>query len=75
MPTIIVHKKVRIFVMERHDEIPDYCKPGDIVIVQDAAGWWTKFVSGNGRVDAYDIPFKTYVEALQAAKAAAEFGF
>jgi hypothetical protein len=75
MPTIIVHRKVRIFVMDAHESIPDHCGPGDIAIVHDEAGWWTKFISGNGKVDTYDIPFKTYVEAMQAAKAAAEFGF
>jgi hypothetical protein len=75
MPTIIKHRKVNILILEFNDSILEHCRPGDIAIVHDDEGWWTKFVGEKGQVDSYDIPFDSYNKALWAAKAAAEFGF
>lgn len=75
MATVVRHRRVNIVVLERDDQIAGHCQPGDIAIVPNSAGWWTRFVGEGGRVDSYDIPYGSYNEALWAAKAAAEFGF
>jgi hypothetical protein len=75
MPTVIKHRNVNILVIEGGDNIAEVCRDGDIAIVKDREGWWTRFVGENGKVESYDIPFPTFTLALNAAKAAAEYGF
>ncbi len=74
MANVIKHRKVKIVVLEQGDDMVEQCRPGDIAILSDAAGWWIKFVGEGGQVDCYGIPYASYNEALWAAKAAAEFG-
>lgn len=74
MSTVVVHRKVNIVVLEHSEDIAGHCRAGDIAIVPNQAGWWTKFVGEGGQVESYDIPYASYKEALWAAKAAAEFG-
>lgn len=73
MPTILLHRRVRIVSLETSENIADHCVAGDIALVGDDSGWWTHFVEEDGETSTYDEPFKTYNEALWAAKAAAEF--
>lgn len=73
MPTTIMHRGTNIITLQRDEHIHEHCAAGDIAIVQDEAGWWTKFVGENGEVESYDEPFETYNKALGTAKAAAEF--
>jgi hypothetical protein len=75
MATIVLHRKVNIVVLEAHEPIAVHCAPGDIAIVAGADGWSLHFIGQDGNVDSYDRPYKSYNEALWAAKAAAEFGF
>lgn len=74
MATIIQHRNVNIVVLEPGELIGSHCGPGDIAICSATDGWWTSFIDADGTVDSYDIPYRTYNEALWAAKAAAEFG-
>ena len=74
MATIIKHRKVNIVILAAGEPIATHCGPGDIAICAAADGWWTSFVDSDGTVDSYDIPYRTYNEALWAAKAAAEYG-
>jgi hypothetical protein len=74
MVTIIKHRKVNIVVLESGEPIAAHCGPGDIAICAAADGWWTSFIDGDGAIASYDIPYRTYNEALWAAKAAAEYG-
>lgn len=74
MATLITHRKVNIIVLEPDEQIASHCRPGDIAIVGDRAGWWTRFIGEDGEVDSYDEPFATRNEAIWAAKAAAEYG-
>jgi hypothetical protein len=74
MSTTIRHRRVNIVVLEIDEEISGSCRTGDIAIVRDVAGWWTRFVGVDGTVESYDVPFESYNKALWAAKAAAEFG-
>ncbi len=74
MATVLRHRKVNIVVLDTGEPIAGRCRPGDIAILPDDAGWWTKFVGQAGQVDCYEQPYRTYNEALWAAKAAAEFG-
>ncbi len=74
MATIIKHRKVNIVVLEADEAIAGHCGPGDIAICAASDGWWTSFVDADGAIDSYDMPYRTYNEALWAAKAAAEFG-
>ncbi|NRR29622.1 hypothetical protein HSX11_05420 [Oxalobacteraceae bacterium] len=74
MATVVTHRRVNIVVLEQGETMRGHCKAGDIVLVPDAAGWWTHFVGEDGHIDSYDIPYASYKEALWAAKAAAEFG-
>jgi hypothetical protein len=74
LTTIIKHRRVNIFVLERGEEPAQMCRSGDIAIVSDDAGWWIKFVGDAGAVECYGIPYLSYAEALGSAKAAAEFG-
>ena len=74
MATIVRHRKVNIVVLDVGEGMDGHCGPGDIAIVPDGAGWWTRFIDADGTVESYDIPFASYNEALWAAKAAAEFG-
>jgi hypothetical protein len=74
MSTTIRHRKVNIVVLEGDEGLAENCRPGDIAIVRDDQGWWTKFVDIDGNVESYDIAFDSYNKALWAAKAAAEFG-
>ena len=73
MSTSIQHRTINIVTLQPGESISDQCGPGDIVIVQDDAGWWTNFVDENGEIDGYDAPFDSYNKALSTAKAAAEF--
>jgi hypothetical protein len=75
MATVIQHRKVNIVVLEAHEAIDAHCGPGDIAIVAAADGWWNSFIGGDGSVNGYDRPYRSYHEALWAAKAAAEYGF
>jgi len=74
MATVLKHRKVNIVVLEQSEQIADSCRPGDIAIITDAAGWWIKFVGEGGQIDCYGVPYASYNEALWSAKAAAEFG-
>ena len=74
MASIIKHREVNIVVLEADEPIAAHCGPGDIAIRALEDGWWTSFVDGDGVIDSYDIPYRTYNEALWAAKAAAEYG-
>lgn len=74
MATSITHRHTRIVTLDPQEDIHAHCGPGDIALVPDGAGWWTKFVGEDGEVDSYDEPFESYNKALWAAKAAAEFG-
>jgi hypothetical protein len=74
MATIIKHRKVNIVILAAGEPIATHCGPGDIAICAADDGWWTSFVDSDGTVDSYDIPYRTYNEALWAAKAAAEYG-
>src|SRR5476649_2762 len=67
MATVYKHHEVNIVALAA-------CRPGDIAIVAAADGWWLRFVGADGHVDSYDAPHPSYLEALWAAKAAAEFG-
>ena len=74
MATIIRHRKVNIVVLEAGEPIAGHCGPGDIAICAGPGGWWNSFVDADGNIDSYDQAYRTYNEALWAAKAAAEFG-
>ncbi|MCE3604191.1 hypothetical protein LXA47_11310 [Massilia sp. P8910] len=74
MANIVRHRKVNIVVLEPDEAIGEHCKPGDIAVSRAADGWWTSFIGEDGAVDSYDIAYPSYLEALWAAKAAAEFG-
>ncbi len=74
MATTIRHRNVNIVFLESGEPIAVHCGPGDIAITAAADGWWTSFIAADGTVDSYDIPYRTYNEALWAAKAAAEYG-
>lgn len=73
MATIIKHHGVNIVTLSDGDTVAAICGPGDIVLEQDGAGWWTRFVDEDGEVESYDAPFESYNKALWTAKAAAEF--
>lgn len=75
MATVVQHRKVTIVLLDPGEEIAAHCAPGDIAIVTAADGWWNHFIAADGTVNGYDRPYKSYKEALWAAKAAAEFGF
>lgn len=74
MATIVKHRNVRIVVLEEGEAIDALCGPGDIAIMAGADGWWNSFVDADGAIARYDAPYRSYNEALWAAKAAAEFG-
>ncbi|MGE5622385.1 MAG: hypothetical protein ACM3WS_04440 [Bacillota bacterium] len=73
MATTVKHRSTSIVTLDAGETIAGQCKPGDIALVRDDAGWWTHFVGENGEIDSYDTPFDSYNKALWAAKAAAEF--
>lgn len=75
MANTLKHRKVNIVTLMANEPLAEHCKPGDIAIVQDEAGWWNHFISADGTVDSYETPYTSYKAALWAAKAAAEFGF
>jgi hypothetical protein len=74
MPTIIVHRGVRIVTLDAGESIAEHCRSGDIALAPDGPNWWTHFVGDNGTVDSYDEPYDSYNKSLWAAKAAAEMG-
>jgi hypothetical protein len=74
MASIILHRKVRIVVLDAGETVGEQCGPGDIAITAAEDGWWTSFIDADGAIDSYDVPYRTYNEALWAAKAAAEYG-
>ena len=74
MAQVIKHRKVNIVVLAAGEEIGGHCREGDIALLEDAAGWWIKFVGADGEIDCYGEPYPSYNEALWSAKAAAEFG-
>lgn len=73
MATIITHRNTRIITLEPEDDIHTVCRAGDIALVEETDGWWTKFVGENGEVDSYDEAFESYNKALWTAKAVAEY--
>ena len=73
MPNVIKHRGIRIITLEPLEALADFCKEGDIALVEGADGWWTHFVGPGGETDSYDTPFESYNKALWTAKAAAEF--
>jgi hypothetical protein len=74
MVTVVQHRKVNIVVLDPGEPVAAHCAPGDIAIVAAADGWWIHFIDTGGAIDSYDRPYPSYLEALWAAKAAAEFG-
>jgi hypothetical protein len=74
MATVVKHRKVNIVVLEPGEAIGTLCGPGDIAISAGADGWWNSFIGEHGEIESYDIPYRSYNEALWAAKAAAEYG-
>lgn len=74
MATIVKHRNVNIVIMDEGEAISALCGPGDIAITARADGWWNSFVDADGTIAPYDAPYRSYNEALWAAKAAAEFG-
>ncbi len=75
MASVIKHRRVNIVVLEAGEAIASLCHPGDIAISAGEDGWYNSFIDSDGSVEGYDIPYRSYNEALWAAKAAAEFGF
>ena len=73
MPTVIQHRRVRIVTLENGESIAEQCRPKDIALTQNEAGWWVNFVGEDGTAEGYDAPFESYNKALWTAKAAAEF--
>jgi hypothetical protein len=74
MANVVTHRKVKIVVLEQGEALSGHCRPGDIAIEADAAGWWLRFVGEDGAVESYDLPYPSCQEAMWSAKAAAEFG-
>jgi hypothetical protein len=74
MVTVVQHRKVNIVVLDAAEPVAAHCAPGDSAIAAAADGWWVHFLGADGAVDSYDRPYPSYLEALWAAKAAAEFG-
>ena len=74
MAEVVIHRNVRIVVLEPEEQLDDYCKPGDIAIRTAPDGWWTSFIAADGSVDSYDQPYPSRSAAVGAAKAAAEYG-
>jgi hypothetical protein len=75
MATVVLHRKVNIVALEAGEPVAAHCTPGDIAIAAGADGWSLHFIGSDGVIESYDRPYKSYNEALWAAKAAAEFGF
>ena len=73
MAKVINHRGIRIITLEAEERVADHCEEGDIVLVEEADGWWTHFVGRDGETDSYDSAFESYNKALWTAKAAAEF--
>lgn len=73
MPLIIQHRRINIVTLYRDEDVSEHCQPGDIALKQEDDGWWTFFISEDGQIDSYDVPFDDYNKALWSAKAAAEF--
>jgi hypothetical protein len=73
MSTVIQHRGIRIVTLSANESIAEHCREGDIVLVQDESGWWTRFVGADGESEGYDSAFDTYDKALWTAKAAAEY--
>jgi len=73
MARFIHHRGIRIVTLEPEECMTDHCVEGDIVLVEEADGWWTHFVGGDGETHSYDTAFDSYTKALWTAKAAAEF--
>ncbi len=74
MPQLITHRKVKIIVLAAGEDLLEHAPPSCIVLQQDSAGWWTRFVDAHGQIESYDEAYPSYQQALWAAKAAAEFG-
>ncbi len=75
MATTLIHRRIHIVTLDAGEQPAHCCAPGDIAICPDSEGWWTHFIASDGSIDSYDRPYRSYLEALWAAKAAAEFGF
>jgi hypothetical protein len=73
MPAFITHRNIQIISLQKGESISEFCKPGDIAILEKEDGWWTTFVGEDGELTEYDEPFPSYNKALWTAKAAAEF--
>lgn len=73
MPTTIVHRGIRIVILEQGDVILAHCRADDIALVGDEAGWWIYFIGDDDEISGYEAPFESYDKALWTAKAAAEF--
>ena len=74
MAEVVIHRNVRIVVLDPDEQLTACCKPGDIAIRTAPDGWWTSFIAADGSVDSYDQPYPSRAAAVGAAKAAAEFG-
>lgn len=74
MAEVVMHRKVRIVLLDQHEDLSAHCGPGDIAIRTAADGWWTSFIAEDGTVDSYDQPYPSRSAAVGAAKAAAEYG-
>ena len=74
MVTIVKHRRVNIVVLADDETIAACCAPGDIALQAGEGGWWTSFIGADGKIEQYDQPYASYLEALWAAKAAAEYG-
>ena len=69
----IIHRGITISTLSANQEVEAHCAPGHTAIREQADGWWLYFVDHDGSVDGYESPFASHIEALWAAKAAAEF--
>ena len=74
MASTLTHCNVNIVTLGDGEQVGLCCAAGDIAICAAPDGWWTRFVAQDGSIDSYDRPYRSYNEALWAAKAAAEFG-
>ena len=70
---LIIHRGITISTLTATQKVEAHCAPGHMAIREQADGWWLYFVDHDGSVTGYDDPYPSHVQALWAAKAAAEF--
>jgi hypothetical protein len=75
MAQITRHRNVNIVQLAAGEAVAAHCSAGDIAVEEGGDGWYLHFVAANGSLDSYETPYRSALEALWAAKAAAEFGF